>query len=84
MGSGRRTKENFGRGLRRVIGAYLCEVTAVTLSSECSVPVLAAQQAVSMLKEWAATDGNEEVWTVPESLCFVARWGAWRRDWKGE
>jgi len=56
----------------------------VTLSSECSVPVLAAQQAVRMLKEWAATDGNEEVWTVPESSGFVARWGAWRRDWKGE
>ncbi|OSX76515.1 hypothetical protein BU14_0188s0033 [Porphyra umbilicalis] len=83
-GSGRRTKEHFGRGLRRVMGAHLSDVSAESLATHCHVPLTAAQTTVALLRTWANADGREEVWLLPGVFGVVARWGAWRRDSQGD
>ncbi|OSX77405.1 hypothetical protein BU14_0150s0017 [Porphyra umbilicalis] len=82
-GSGRRTKQNFGRGLRRVLGVLLSETTAENLSSDCDVPLAAAREALTLLQSWSSTTGREEVWLVPGVFGVIARWGEWRRDMHG-
>lgn len=83
-GSGRETKKNFGRGLRRVVGAFLGETSSESLSAECGVSSAAARGALKMLKSWAAAPGSEEIWMVPCVFGVVARWGEWGRDMAGK
>ena len=83
-GSGRRTKENFGRGLRRVLGAFLSNTPVETLARDWGVSRDAAEGALMMLQMWEDMEGKEQVWLVPGIFGVVARWGEWRRDALGE
>lgn len=83
-GSGRRNKENFSRGLRRVVGAYLLEVTSASLASNFHVPLASGQKTVDMLRTQSREHGRQEVWLVPGLFGVIARWGAWRRDAQGD
>jgi len=66
------------------MGAYLSEMTAESLATECHVPVTAGRQTIKLLRTWAETAGREEVWLLPGLFGVVARWGAWRRDGQGD
>lgn len=84
VGSGRRTKVNFGVGLRRVLGAYLCNISVAKLSSDAGISTDASRAAIALLEGWAKTEGSEEVWLLPGMLGVVARWGEWKRDGSGD
>lgn len=84
LGSGRHTKENFATAVRRVVGAYLCKVSAATLSSDCGISAEAGVNTIELLSAWAKAPGNEEVWLLPGMLGVVARWGEWNRDGTGD
>lgn len=83
-GSGRETKKNFGRGLRRVVGAFLSETTSEVLSAECGVSTATAQGTIDLLKRWAGANGSEEIWMVPGVFGVVARWREWGRGTAGK
>lgn len=64
-GSGRETRRNFGRGVRRAVGSYLCETTGAALSTAPGIAVEMGNRTVTMLAEWSREHGREEVWLVP-------------------
>lgn len=82
-GTGRRMKENFSRGLRRAIGAYLRETAPSTLTFAVDITADAAAGTLKVLKGWSMDTGREQVWLMPGMLGMIARWGEWRRDASG-
>lgn len=82
--TGRNSKKNFGRGLRRVVGAFLCEADASTFSRLSGVPAAATDAAFTLLRGWSWTPGSEQVWLVPGTIGVVALRGEWKRDRAGQ
>jgi len=75
-GSGRRTRENFGVGLRRALGAFLSSTPVESFVSDCGISRATAKETIKLLETWAQTDGKEQVWLVPGVFGVVARWGS--------
>lgn len=76
--------ENVGRDLRRAVGTYLCGSPAETQSSQCGSSAEGGLATKRMLEHWAGETGSEDAWRLPGLFVFVARWGQWRRDARGE
>lgn len=83
-GTGHRTRENLGFGLRRALGDFLCDTTIDSLTSECGASSLGAQATMELLDGWAGLPGSEQVWFVPGVFGVVARWREWSRDSAGD